>query len=324
MTKSVFVAACFAAATAAGYATAQTENYPNKVIRLVVPYPPGGPADIAARTLAQKLTETWGQQVVVDNRGGAGGIIATELVAKAAPDGYTLLHGTPAGLVINSLLTKKLPYDARKDFTPVGMVVIVPQILVLHPSVPANTLKELIALAKAHPGHLNYASVGTGSPNHLGMELLKSMAGIDMVHIPYKGTAPAMTDLLGGQVQLMFNGMASVVQQVRVGKLKALAVGSAKRSPAAPEVPTVAEAGLPGFEYTTWNGIFAPAGTPRPIVAKLNAAMMKALAAPDVIQRLASEGSEPAADTSEEFAAYVKQEFAKWSRVIRIAGLKAE
>jgi tripartite-type tricarboxylate transporter receptor subunit TctC len=298
--------------------------YPDKPIRLIVPYPPGGAADFAARAVAEKLTEAWGQQVVVDNRGGAGGIIATEIVAESAPDGYTLLHGTPAGLVINSLLRKKLPYDATRDFTPVGRVVIVPQILVLNPMVPANSLKELIALAKAKPGQLNYASVGIGSPNHLGMELLKSMAGIDIVHIPYKGGGPAVTDLLGGHVQLMFNGMASVMLLVRSGKLKAIAIGSAKRSPAAPDVPTVAEAGLPGFEYTTWNGIFAPAHTPRAVVAKLNTALRKALAAPDLIHHLASVGSEPAGDTSEEFAAYVKEEFAKWSRVIKMAGLKAE
>ncbi len=237
--------------------------YPDKPIRLIVPYPPGGAADFAARAVAEKLTEAWGQQVVVDNRGGAGGIIATEIVARSAPDGYTLLHGTPAGLVINSLLRKKLPYDAARDFTPVGREVIVPQILVLNPSLPANSLKELIALAKAKPGQLNYASVGIGSPNHLVIELLKSMAGIDIVHVPYKGGGPAVTDLLGGHVQLMFNGMASVMPLVRSGKPKAIAIGIAKRSPAAPDVPTVAEAGVPGFEYTTWNGIFAPAQTPR-------------------------------------------------------------
>src|SRR3954463_2606336 len=192
------------------FACANAQPFPARPVRLIVTYPAGGPADIAARTLAQKLAEFWGQQVVVDNRAGAGGIIGTELVAKAAPDGYTLLHGTAAGLVINPLLVKKLPYDTLRDFAPVSMVVIVPQLLVTNPAVPASTLKELIALAKARPGALNYASVGVGSPNHLGMELLKSMAGIDLVHVPYKGATPAMSDLIAGQVQLEFNGMASV------------------------------------------------------------------------------------------------------------------
>ena len=229
------------------FSAACAQPYPVKPVRLVVTYTAGGPADIAARALAQKLAEMWGQQVVVDNRAGAGGIIGTELVAKAAPDGYTLLHGTAAGLIINPLLVKKLPYDTFRDFAPVSMVVIVPQLLVTHPALPATTLKELIALAKARPGALNYASVGIGSPNHLGMELLKSMAGIDMVHVPYKGATPAMADLIAGQVQLAFNGMASVLPQIASGKMKAIAIGSARRSPAAPDVPTVAEVGAAGI-----------------------------------------------------------------------------
>ena len=299
-------------------------SYPDRPVRLIVTYPAGGPADIAARALAQKLGELWGQQVVVDNRAGAGGIIGTELAAKAAPDGYTLLHGTAAGLIINSLLMKKLPYDAFRDFAPVSMVVMVPQLLVLHPGMPVNSLKEMIALAKAKPGQLNYASVGAGSPNHLGMELLKSMSGIDMVHVPYKGATPAVADLIAGQVQLMFNGMSSVLPHVASGKLKAIAIGSARRSAAAPDVPTVAEAGLPGFEYIAWNGNFAPAATPRAIVLKLNADIRKALAAPDVVQRLSSLGSEPAAGTPEEFAAYLKQDYARWSAVVKAAGIKTE
>ena len=299
-------------------------SYPDRPVRLIVTYPAGGPADIAARALAQKLGELWGQQVVVDNRAGAGGIIGTELAAKAAPDGYTLLHGTAAGLIINSLLMKKLPYDAFRDFAPVSMVVMVPQLLVLHPGMPVNSLKELIALAKAKPGQLNYASVGAGSPNHLGMELLKSMSGIDMVHVPYKGATPAVADLIAGQVQLMFNGMSAVLPHVASGKLKAIAIGSARRSAAAPDVPTVAEAGLPGFEYIAWNGNFAPAATPRAIVLKLNADIRKALAAPDVVQRLSSLGSEPAAGTPEEFAAYLKQDYARWSAVVKAAGIKTE
>ena len=306
------------------FSAACAQPYPVKPVRLVVTYTAGGPADIAARALAQKLAEMWGQQVVVDNRAGAGGIIGTELVAKAAPDGYTLLHGTAAGLIINPLLVKKLPYDTFRDFAPVSMVVIVPQLLVTHPALPATTLKELIALAKARPGALNYASVGIGSPNHLGMELLKSMAGIDMVHVPYKGATPAMADLIAGQVQLAFNGMASVLPQIASGKMKAIAIGSARRSPAAPDVPTVAEAGLPGFEYVAWNGNFAPAGTPAALVNRLSADIRKALAAPDVVQRLASLGSEPGGNTPAEFAAYVKADHARWARVVQAVGLKAE
>jgi len=306
------------------FSAACAQPYPVKPVRLVVTYTAGGPADIAARALAQKLAEMWGQQVVVDNRAGAGGIIGTELVAKAAPDGYTLLHGTAAGLIINPLLVKKVPYDTFRDFAPVSMVVIVPQLLVTHPALPATTLKELIALAKARPGALNYASVGIGSPNHLGMELLKSMAGIDMVHVPYKGATPAMADLIAGQVQLAFNGMASVLPQIASGKMKAIAIGSARRSPAAPDVPTVAEAGLPGFEYVAWNGNFAPAGTPAALVNRLSADIRKALAAPDVVQRLASLGSEPGGNTPAEFAAYVKADHARWARVVQAVGLKAE
>ena len=306
------------------FSAACAQPYPVKPVRLVVTYTAGGPADIAARALAQKLAEMWGQQVVVDNRAGAGGIIGTELVAKAAPDGYTLLHGTAAGLIINPLLVKKLSYDTFRDFAPVSMVVIVPQLLVTHPALPATTLKELIALAKARPGALNYASVGIGSPNHLGMELLKSMAGIDMVHVPYKGATPAMADLIAGQVLLAFNGMASVLPQIASGKMKAIAIGSARRSPAAPDVPTVAEAGLPGFEYVAWNGNFAPAGTPAALVNRLSADIRKALAAPDVVQRLASLGSEPGGNTPAEFAAYVKADHARWARVVQAVGLKAE
>jgi tripartite-type tricarboxylate transporter receptor subunit TctC len=234
------------------------------------------------------------------------------------------LHGTAAGLIINPLLVKKLPYDTLRDFAPVSMVVIVPQLLVTNPAVPAANLKELIALAKSRPGALNYASVGVGSPNHLGMELLKSMAGIDMVHVPYKGATPAMADLIAGQVQLAFNGMASVLPQIATGKLRAIAIGSARRSPAAPDVPTVAEAGVPGFEYVAWNGNFAPAGTPAALVAKISGDIRKALAAPDVVQRLASLGSEPSGSTPAEFAAYLKEDHMRWSRVVKTVGLKPE
>src|SRR5688500_11916591 len=228
------------------------QSYPAKPIRMVVHFPPGGPTDLVARTVGQKLTEAWGQQVVIDNRPGAGGIVGVESVVRAPPDGYTLLFASGGSMSITPAIGTKTSYDVFKDLTPVNLVVINPQLLVLHPSLPAGSLKELIKFAKARPGQINYASVGPGSPQHLGMEMFKHMTGVDMVHIPYKGTAPAMTDVLAGHVSLMFNSMPSVLQHVRSGRLKGIAVGSAKRSPAAPDIPTVAESGGPGFEYVPW------------------------------------------------------------------------
>ena len=287
-------------------------------------YPPGGPTDFVARAIGAKLTEAWGQQVVIDNRAGAAGIIGTDLAAKAVPDGYTLLFGTSAGLTINPALVSKLPYDPVRDFAPVSLLVINPQILVVNNSVPVSSVKELIAYAKSRPGQLNYASVGQGSPNHLGMELLKALAGIDMVHVPYKGTGPAVTDLLGGQVQLMFNSMPLVLPLVKGGKLKGLAVGSAQRSPAVPDLPTVAEAGVPGFENVTWYGMFAPAKTHKDVVAKLNAQVVKILADPEMAQRMASQGAEPRSTTPEELARFMRVESERWKKVIKTANIKLE
>lgn len=300
------------------------QNYPDKPIRIIVTFPAGGPTDIVARAIGQKLTEAWGQQVIVDNRGGAGGVIGTELAVKANLDGYTLLLGTSSGLSINPAINPKLSYDPFKDLTPVSLVVINPQILVVHPSLNVSTVQELLRLARERPGQLNYGSVGQGSPQHLGMELLNAAAGTKMVHIPYKGTTPALTDLLAGQVSLMFNSMPSVLPHVRTGKLKGLAVGSAKRSPAAPEIPTVAESGVPGFEYVTWYGIFAPANTPRSVVMKLNAAIVKMLGEPDMGQRLASQGAEPAPSSPEQLAKYMHAEYERWRTVIKSAGIKPE
>jgi tripartite-type tricarboxylate transporter receptor subunit TctC len=300
------------------------DTYPSKPIRIVVTYPPGGPTDLVARALGQKFTEAWSQPVVIDNRAGAGGVVGTEVVARAAPDGYTLLLGTSAGLAINPALTSKLPYNAFTDFAPVSLVVINPQILVFNASFPPSSVKELIQLAKSKPGAINYASVGSGSPNHMGMELLKSMAGIDMVHVPYKGTAPAITDLLAGQVSLMFNSMPSVLPQVRAGKLKGIAVGSARRSAAAPDIPTVAEAGLPGFEYVTWYGIFAPAATSKEIIAKLHKEIVRILADRDTAQRFASQGAEPASSTPAELARFMRDEHERWKQVIKSARIKVE
>jgi len=303
---------------------ASAQVYPNKPIRWIVTYPPGGPTDVVARAVGARLTAAWGQQVVIDNRAGAGGIIGSELAAKAVPDGYTLLFGTSAGLSINPVLSSKLPYDPVRDFAPVSLLVINPQILVANNAVPVNSVRDLIALAKAKPGQLNYASVGQGSPNQLGMELLKSLTGTDLVHVPYKGTGPAITDLLAGQVQVMFNSMPSVLPLVTSGKLKGLAVGSAQRSPAAPDIPTVAEAGVPGFEYVTWYGMFAPARTPKNIVTRLNAEVVKILAAPEMAQRLASQGAEPRSSTPDELLKFMRNESERWKQVIKSAGIRTE
>jgi tripartite-type tricarboxylate transporter receptor subunit TctC len=303
---------------------ASAQNYPAKPIRLIVPYPPGGPTDLVGRSVGQKLTEAWGQQVVVENRAGAASAVGTEAASRAPADGYTLLLGTSAGFCINPALGGKLPYDAERDFAPISLLVINPQILVVHPSLPAHSVKELIALAKSRPGQINYASVGNGSPQHLGMEMLKSMTGIDMVHVPYKGTAPAVTDILAGHVSLMFNSMPSVLPQVFSGKLRGLAVGSANRSPAAPDIPTVAEAGVPGFEYVTWYGLYAPAGTPREIVSRLHDQIVKMLADPDLARRFASQGAEPMSNTPEQLAQYRRAEFQRWRKLIADLKLKVE
>jgi tripartite-type tricarboxylate transporter receptor subunit TctC len=296
------------------------QTYPSKPVRLIVPYPPGGPTDFVGRAIGQKLTEAWGQTVVVENRAGAASAVGTELAARAPADGHTLLLGTSAGFSINPALGGKLPYDPERDFAPISLLVINPQILVVHPSLPVRSVKDLIALARARPGQLNYASVGNASPQHLGMEMLKSMTGIDMLHVPYKGTAPAVTDILAGNVSLMFNSMPSVLPQVHAGRLRGIAVGSATRSPAAPDIPTVAEAGVPGFEYVTWYGLFAPAGTPREIVGRLNAQIVRILSDPDIARRFSTQGAEPASSTPEQLAQYRQSEFERWRKLI--AGMK--
>jgi len=312
------------AATTLGASLAFGQNYPVKPIRMVVHFPAGGPTDLVARMLGQKFTESWGQQVVVDNRPSANGIIGVEAVVRAAPDGYTLLFATGGSMSIAPALGTKLPYNVFKDLAPISLVVINPQILVLHPSVPANSVRELIALAKSKPGQINYASVGPGSPNHLGVEMLKSMTGIDMVHIPYKGTAPAITDVLAGHVSLMFNSMPSVLQYVKSGRLKGIAVGSAKRSPAAPEIPTVAESGVPGFQYVTWYGLLGPAALPKDIVSKLNAETVRALKDKELAQRLMREGAEPAPMSPDEFAKFMRAEYDQWRKTIVAAKIKIE
>src|SRR5690349_19231828 len=303
---------------------ASAQNYPAKPIRLIVPYPPGGPTDLVGRTVARKLTEAWGQQVVVENRAGAASAVGTEVAARAPADGYTLLLGTSAGFCINPALGGKLSYDAERDFAPISLVVINPQILVVHPSLPVHSVKSLIALAECRPGLINYAPVRNASPQHLGMEMLKSMTGIDMVHVPYKGTAPAITDILAGNVSLMFNSMPSVLPQARSGKLRGIAVGSARRSPAATDIPTVAESGLPGFEYVTWYGLFAPARTPAEIVSRLQAQTAKALADPELAKRFAGQGAEPQSSTPEQLAQYRRAEYERWRKLIVEMKLKVD
>jgi len=299
------------------------QSYPDKPIRIVVTFPAGGPTDAVARPISQSLSTTWGQPVIIDNRGGAGGIVGTEIVAHSAPDGYNLLIGTAGGMSINPSLHAKLSYDPFKDFAPISMLVINPQILVAHPALAASNVRELVALAKSKPGQLNFASSGTGTATHLGLELFKAATGINVVHVPYKGGAPALTDLIAGQVQLLFISIPSVMPQVKAGRLKALAVSSARRSLSAPEVPTVAESGYPGFEYVNWNALFAPAATPRAIISKLNTEVVKIMRDPDLAQKLVGQGAEPAPGTPEQLAQYMRVDFDRWRKVIRAAGITA-
>jgi tripartite-type tricarboxylate transporter receptor subunit TctC len=312
----------FAALGLGSEAAAQT--YPTKPVRMIIPFPPGGTTDILARVAAQKLSEALGQQVVPDNRPGAAGNIGTELVAKAPPDGYLLLTAPGSTLTIHPSLYAKLPFDPLKDFAPVTILGIVPNALVVHPSLPARNVKELIALAKARPGELNYASTGAGQSTHLSMELFKTMAGVKITHVPYKGSAPAVTDLLGGHVSLMFDNMPSALPHVKANKIRALAVSTLKRSPVAPEIPTVAESGLPGFEVSVWFAVLAPAATPRPIVDRLNQVLVKALQSPDVRERLSSQGAEPIGNTPEEFTAVMKRDLVKWAKVVRDGNIRLD
>ena len=305
-----------------GSALAQT--WPAKPVRLIVPYPPGGSADILARAIGQKLAEGMGQQVVVDNRPGAGTAIGAEATAKAPPDGYTIMLGTVSSHAINPALNPTLKYDPVKDFAPVSLVASIPFALVVHPSLPVNTVKELVALAKAKPAALNFSSAGNGTSNHLAGELFKSMTGTYMVHIPYKGSAPALNDLIAGQVQLMFDLVLTTAPHVRSGAVRAIAVTGRERSSALPGVPTVAESGVPGYEVSAWFGFFAPAGTPAAIVTALNAETVKAMRLPDLRDRLASQGADAVTDTPEQFAAYVKEELGKWTRVVKASGMKAD
>ncbi|MBB1631078.1 MULTISPECIES: tripartite tricarboxylate transporter substrate binding protein [Cupriavidus] len=300
------------------------DNYPTKPLRLVVPFTPGGTTDILARLMAQKLGEALGQTVVVDNRPGAGGNIGAEAVAKAAPDGYTLLMGTLGTQVTNQFLYARMPYDSAKDFAPVTLVANSPNVLLTNATLPVKSVAELIALARQRPGSLNYASTSTGGSPHLSGELLDSMAGVKMQHVPYKGAAPAMTDLLAGQVNLMFDNLPSALAQIQAGKVRALAVTSPQRSPILPDVPTVAESGLPGYVVNSWFGLLAPAGTPPALVARLQQTVAKVLATPEVKQRIEQLGAVPGGDSPAAFAAVIRADTEKWARVIKSAGIQAQ
>jgi tripartite-type tricarboxylate transporter receptor subunit TctC len=300
------------------------QDYPNKPIRLVVPFPPGGGVDFLARTVQPKLQEGLGVPVLIEYKAGASARIGAEFVAKSPPDGYTLLLGNIQSHGMNPAVFKALPYDPQKDFAPISLAVNVNFFLVVHPSLGVNSVKELIAMAKANPGKLHYASAGSGSAPHLAMELLKSSTGIDIVHVPYKGGGQAVTDVLGGQVPMIVGDLPTFLPHVKAGKLKALAVVGPKRSPLLPEVPTMAEAAVPGFSVTSWQGLLAPAGTPEPIVRRLHAEFVKVLRMPDVADKLAQGGSDPVASTPEEFAAFIRAENERWIRVARTAGVTPE
>ena len=325
MRRAVITAGVVNAAACCAFGThiAYSQAYPAKPVRMVVGFAPGGAPDFLARIIGQKLNESLGQTIVVDNRPGATGNIGAEIVAKAPPDGYTLLMGT-VSLAISATLYGKLPFSVTRDFAPVTLVASVPLILVVHPLVPAKSVKDLIQLAKSKPGSLNYASVGNGSPQHLSGELFKSMAGVNMAHIPYKGGAPATAAVLGGETQIFFAGMPPALPHVKTGRLRALAVTTGKRSPAAPDVPTVIESGLAGFEADNWHGIFAPGGAAQSIVDKLHGELTKVLKMQDVRDRMSNEGAEPVTSTPGGFAVFLKSEVTKWANVITASGAKAD
>jgi tripartite-type tricarboxylate transporter receptor subunit TctC len=298
--------------------------YPERPVRLVVPFPAGGGADFMARALAQKLSAQLGQPVVLDHRAGAGGTIAAEVVAGAAPDGYTLVFGTVGTHAINVSLYAKLRYDPVKDFAPVSLTHLAPRVLVVHPSVPAKTVPELIALARAKPGELTFGSAGSGGTNHLSGELFKSMAGIDLVHVPYKGSAPASVDLLGGRITLVFDSIVAWGDHIKTGKVRALGVTSLRRSAALPDVPTIAESGLAGFDVANWLGVLAPAGTPKDAIARLNAEIRIAMADAEMQRQLVAVGIDPTYSTPEAFAELIRADIPKWAKVVRASGARAD
>ncbi len=313
-----------ALAAAAPTPQAQTTPFPAKPVRLVVPFPPGGPLDVTGRAIAQKLSEAWGQSVVVDNRPGAGGNIGADLVAKSPPDGYTVVMGALSTHAVNPSLYPSMPYDAVKDFAPITLVAITPNVLVVNPALPVRSVQELVAYAKAHPNKLSFGSGSNGSAGHLAGELFKVETGTDVVHVPYKGAAPAMQALLAGDTQFMFDNLASAMPQVKAGKLRALAVTTAKRTSLAPELPTMAEAGVPGFDIATWFGLLATAGTPKDVVAKWNTDVVRILNSPEMRERLSAQGAEAAPTTPTEFAAFIAAEQPKYARIVKASGAKVD
>jgi tripartite-type tricarboxylate transporter receptor subunit TctC len=317
----LLIAAFFSLAGLAVTGAAQAAGYPEKPVRIIIPFPPGAAADNAMRVVTRKLSEYWGQPVIVDNRPGVPGMQA----AAAAPaDGYTLLLGAGSGIVTTPLLNSKLPYNPSRDFTPVGKVLTNTPVLTTHPSVGVKSVKELIALAKSRPGQLNYSSSGTGGPNHLAMEMFLAMTGTEMVHVPYKGAAPSVNELVGGHVQLGINAIPSVAHQISAGKLTALAVASPRRSALLPQLPTMAEAGVPGFEYDIWYGLFAPARTPATLVDKASADLQRALRDPEVIRQLVAQGSEPASGGAQDLTRYIREDTARWTKLIAERKLKID
>jgi tripartite-type tricarboxylate transporter receptor subunit TctC len=303
---------------------AGAQAYPTRPVKLVVPFPPGGSLDITGRLIAQRLSEMWGQAVVVENKPGAGGNIGADFVAKSPPDGYTILLGALSTHAVNPNLYAKMPYDAVKDFAPITLLATTPNVLVVNPSLPVNSVQDLVAYAKANPGKLSFGSGSNGSAGHLAGELFKVDTGTDIVHIPYKGGAPATQALLAGDVQFMFDNLANATPQVKAGKLKALAVTTAERSRLAPELPTMAEAGLPGFDISTWFGLLAPAGTPKDVIARWNAEVTKILNSPDMRERLTALGAEAAPTTPEQFAAFIQREIPKYARIVKASGAKVD
>jgi tripartite-type tricarboxylate transporter receptor subunit TctC len=331
MSKSEMIRAYIAAAVAAFTtcttnvsSAAEAQSYPTRPIRIIAQFQPGTSTDILARVIAQKLTESLGQQVVVDNRPGAGAIVGTELGARAAPDGYTLTMGVSSAFGINPTLYSKLPYDAIRDFAPISNIALTPQTLVINPSHPAKTVKELVAAAKSKPGAVAFASLGSGSTSHLTMEMFRSAAGIQLNHIPYKGSPTAHADVMTGQVAIMFDAIPAVLPQIKAGKLRGIGIGSKARSPLLPEVPTIAESGYPGFEAVGWIGLVAPASTPAAVLDKLNAEIVRMVNEPDVKERLNTLAFTPVVGTRAEFAAFIKSEIAKWGKAVRESGAKAE
>lgn len=303
---------------------AHAQGYPEKLVRIVVPYPPGGPNDLLARVVAQGLTEKWGKQVIVDNRPGGSTTVGVAAAVRSVPDGYTLLVGSAGSLTIKANVLSKLPYDVVKDLAPVSLLAAGPFVLILHPSVPANSVKQFVALARSRPGELFFGSPGNGTGGHLSGELFKLLAKVNIVHVPYKGGGPAMNDLIGGQISLLFSDLSTGLLHAKAGRLRALAVTSATRSRIAPEIPTIAEAGVPGYDVSTWYGLFAPTGTPREILSKLSSEVANVMHLPALKSRLEAVGADPVTNTPDQFADFVKKDFAKWAKVVKEAHVQVE